>query len=262
MKKLSEKRLTNILKNNTSGSSEILIELHNHLKKEQKLFFLFPELIAITKKQFISFQNIQVYLDEMEKSLYREKNLVPFFTRYDLIFQNNLIELLSKAKKIIGNYSTFLTLSNSKTVLEVLRGINSPKRKIKIYVAESRPKFEGRILAKRLVKSKIATQLITEAMIPEFLIKSDAAIIGADIILKNGDIVNKVGSRSLAIICKELNKPIFVIADKKKFSNRNSFKQKEMPPEEIWRHFTNKIIVQNFYFERVEKELITEIISD
>lgn len=262
MKKLSAKRLTNILEDKTSGSSEILIELHNHLKKEQKLFFLFPELIAITKKQFISFQNIQAYLDEMENSLYREKNLISFFTRYDSIFQKNLIVLIHNAKKSLSKYSTFLTLSNSKTVLEVLKGINSSKRKIKVYVAESRPKLEGRILANRLVKSQIAAQLITDAMIPEFLMKSDAAIIGADIILKNHDVVNKIGSRSLAIICKGMNKPFYVIADKKKFSNRNSFKQKEMPPSEIWRHHPDKIIVKNFYFEKINKELITRIISD
>lgn len=262
MKKLPTKRLTKILEDNKSGSSEILIELHNHLKKEQKLFSLFPELIAITKKQFISFQNIQVYLDEMEKSFRREKNLIRFFARYDEIFQNNLTELLNNAKKILCRYSSFLTLSNSKTVFEILKGINSSQRKIKVYVAESRPKFEGRILAKRLVKYGITTQLITEAMIPEFLMKSDSAIIGADIILKNGDVVNKIGSQSLAIICKELNKPFFVIADKKKFSNRNSFRQKVMPPAEIWRHHPDKIIVQNFYFERVNRELISKIISD
>jgi translation initiation factor 2B subunit (eIF-2B alpha/beta/delta family) len=262
MKNLLPKNVAKIIRNNSSGSTEILLALHEHLKREQKIFSIFPEMINLTKKKFPAFQNVQTYLDEMSKSMQKKKSLNSFFDYYDKIFQNNLTTLLFNARKILKPYSSFLTISNSSTVYEVLKELKKSNKKIKVYAAESRPVFEGRILAKKLAKSNIEVQVITEAMISEFLKKSDAAIIGTDKILKCGDVINKIGSLPLAILCREFNKPLYVIADRSKFSKGNIFKQSEMPPWEIWRHHPKNISVKNFYFERVDKKFLTRIISD
>lgn len=261
--KLVDKKFKKIVNDNTSGSSEILLELHNHLKNEKKLIALFPEIIELTKKQFKSFQNIQKYLNDMSLFLKKRKGLDNFFDRYDHFFKKSLISLITNAKKNLNNYSSFITISNSNTVFEVLKEISLSKKNIKIFILESRPKLEGRILAKKLsALPKVKVYLITEAMMAGSLKKVDAAIIGADSILVTGDVINKIGSLQLALLCTEMNKPLYVVADKNKISRMRTFSQNKMPPGEIWRHKSKNLIVQNFYFEKVDKNLITEIITD
>ena len=76
-------------------------------------------------------------------------------TIYDRIFANSLPYLKNKR--------SILTISNSKTVFEILRRLRTENCKL-LTVSESRPKLEGRILAKKLNKEKISVELITEAM--------------------------------------------------------------------------------------------------
>lgn len=260
---LSDGKLKKILNNNISGSSEILLELHRHLKNEQSIIFLFPEIIAIAKKQFRSFQNIQKYLNELSKFSKSRKNLKAFFEHYDSVFEQSNLSLLNNAQKILYPYSSFITISNSKTVYDVLKSLSTSKRKLKIFVSESRPKLEGRILVKKLsLLSNVKVNLITEAMMAGTMKKIDAAIIGADSVLKNGDVVNKIGSLQLALLCKEMKIPFFVVANKNKFTKSKSFKQNIKPPTEIWRHIPSKVTIENFYFEKVDSNLITRIITD
>ncbi|HSP87404.1 MAG TPA: hypothetical protein VLN45_04680, partial [Ignavibacteriaceae bacterium] len=92
--------------------------------------------------------------------------------------------------------------------------------------------------------------------------KSDSVIIGADIVLSNGDVVNKIGSRSLAIACKYFNKPFYVITSSDKFSKKKNYLPEKNPAKEIW-EFNHKLLSkQNYYFEVVEKKLITKVISE
>lgn len=61
---------------------------------------------------------------------------------------------------------------------------------------------EGKLFSEELKRNKIKNQLITEASTGKIIIQIDAVILGADQVLKNGSIVNKTGSRILAILAK------------------------------------------------------------
>lgn len=256
------KKLLKIISDKKSGSTDILIELHEHLQKEQKIIQLFPDIIDIAKSQLYAFSNIQGYLNEMKISLKKDRNLDAFFKKYDKIFLDPFSSLYSKSKSILTQYSSFITISNSRTVFEILARLKKDMFNLNVIVSESRPKNEGRLLAKKLLAINIATTIITEAMIYESVKSVDAALVGTDCVLKNRDVINKVGSTLLASTCHLLKKPFFVITKKDKFSQSNTFNQQEMPPEEIWRHPPSKILLRNFYFEKIERKLITKIISD
>lgn len=253
-------KLQKILSDKTSGSTELLIELHNHLKGEQKILQLFPEIIDITKRQLSSFQSIQSYLDEMKSYLKKEKNLDNFFIKYDQKFIDPFTNLFEKTKKSLLNFNRIITISNSKTVFEILIRLNKLNKNLTVIICESRPKYEGRILAKKLLEKNIRVELITEAMLFNKVRNCDAALIGADKILGNNDVINKVGSSLLALACKNFNKPFYVVSLNSKLSKSIGFEQKKMPPEEIWRHSNKKLLINNFYFEKIEKKYITKII--
>ncbi|MCX7797459.1 MAG: translation initiation factor eIF-2B [Melioribacter sp.] len=257
---LENRQIKKIILDNTSGSSDILTLLHKHIKKTYQNFLLFPELIDELQKKFLHFQNIQKYLKEFKQVIKRKNKLEIFFNKYDELLENIYDKIYHKCKDTLITYNSFITISNSKTVFEILKRLKKEISNINVIVCEARPLLEGRILAKNLSKNKINVQLITEAMMNEFVKKIDAAIIGADVILKNGNVVNKVGSATLAIVCKYHKVPFYVLADKSKYSNAIHFNKKIMPKEEIWKQ-PKKVKLTNFYFEEINKELITKIFT-
>ncbi len=174
-------------------------------------------------------------------------------TIYDRIFANSLPYLKNKR--------SILTISNSKTVFEILRKLRTENCKL-LTVSESRPKLEGRILAKKLNKEKISVALITEAMSASYVRKCDCVIIGADTVLRNRSVVNKVGSFQLALLCNYFQKPFYVITEKSKFSLKNEFKQIGESTEEIWKDAPKGVAIKNIYFEKIPASLISKIITD
>ncbi len=253
--------LLKLINNKTSGSSELLSLLHDRLKKEKKIFELFPSLIIELQEKFSSFKNIQSYLNELYYEIKNKNKLDKFFNKYDEILINIYDKIYLKVQNELLKYTNFITISNSKTVYEILKRIKKERSKITVFVSESRPKYEGRILAQKLAEEKINVHLITEAMLSNYVKNSDAAIIGADIILKNGNVVNKVGSSTLAIVCKYYKVPFYVVADKSKFSSNDIFNRKEMPSAEIWRNKSVNIKIPNYYFEEIDKKFITKVFT-
>jgi translation initiation factor 2B subunit (eIF-2B alpha/beta/delta family) len=257
-----DSRLQKIFANKTSGSTELLFELHSHLKKEIKIIQLFPEIIELAQKQFQVFQNIISYLNDMKSVLSKNKSLQDFFNKYDKLFAESKLSLLSNAKFILKDYSTFVTISNSKTLLVIFKYIKETTPDLYVLIAESRPLMEGRIFAHHLKKYGVKYEIISEALIPQAIQYADAAVIGADKVMKNGDVINKTGSLLLAYSCKENEKPFYVISNSSKFTLKTNWNQKEMPPSEIWRQNPKKTLVKNLYFEKINKCYITKIISE
>lgn len=252
------KEYQRLIADNTSGSRELLIKLIKFLEKHQNEIDL--DIINNLQNHFSDFQAIRSSLKKFRIAF--ENN------RLELFFKENpsddrvvFMKIFTNLLPYIKNFQTFITISNSKTILEVLKLISKSNKRLKVIVSEGRPNNEGTILAERLAVNNISTTLITEAQIYQFVQKADCAIIGADKILANGNVVNKVGSNLLAIACKEFNKFFYVISDKSKFCNDNSFIAKELSGSEIF-ETEKKIEIHNFYFEEINKELITKIITD
>ncbi len=143
----------------------------------------------------------------------------------------------------IKRYSKIVTLSNSKTVYEVLKLWHQYNNKFEVTVCESQPECEGKILAKELLKAGIKTKVVFDSETSNSLEKADLLLLSCDVILKNGDIINKIGSRNAAIIAKYFKKPVIVISSKDKQINSNIFRIK------------GRNAIEKSLFERVENEI-------
>ena len=101
------------------------------------------------------------------------------------------------------------------TALGVLRAAREQDKKIHVYVDETRPVLQGaRLTAWELKKERIPATLITDNM-AGFLMqlgKIDKIIVGADRITANGDVANKIGTYSLAVLARAHNIPFYVAA--------------------------------------------------
>lgn len=256
-----DESLQNILSDNFSGSEELLSKINNYLHLNIDRYNEFCPILDLIKKQTRDFPVIQNYLEEL-KSILDEENIISdrFFIDHQKSVDNDYDYLYSELRKITPNQCTIMTLSNSATIRAILRLLYKNNHKMKIIVCESRPKLEGRILAENLSASGIITNLIIEADIPNYLPECNFALVGADKILPDGSVVNKRGSRLLALICKVYAIPFYVVSRKNKITGETVFTENEKPKNEIWDTDNVSIVMKNLYFEVVEKELISKLI--
>jgi len=87
--------------------------------------------------------------------------------------------------------------------------------KFKVIACETRPVLQGaRITAFELMQAGIDVTLICDNTAGTLLRKGmiDFAIVGTDRTVRNGDVANKIGTYSLAVLCKENNVPFYVAA--------------------------------------------------
>ncbi len=101
------------------------------------------------------------------------------------------------------------------TALGVVRAAWEEGKKIHVFVDETRPVLQGaRLTAWELIREKIPATLIADNM-AGFIMKQgkiSKVIVGADRIASNGDVANKIGTYSLAVLAKEHNIPFYVAA--------------------------------------------------
>jgi methylthioribose-1-phosphate isomerase len=101
------------------------------------------------------------------------------------------------------------------TALGVIRAAIASGKKIDVFADETRPFLQGaRLTVWELGHDQIPATLITDNMAGHFLHSGriGCVIVGADRIAANGDVANKIGTYSLAVLAKENNVPFYVAA--------------------------------------------------
>jgi translation initiation factor 2B subunit (eIF-2B alpha/beta/delta family) len=259
---LKSKSLDVILNNKTLGSSELVEMLNNYLLSANISNYEIPEIIRLVKSKLEHFQVVNKYLGELESHSKSKTSLNKFLKDHSIKQKEKIDKIFNNIYPNLKRIKSIITISRSGTLLGILKLWQQKNKQLRIIICESRPKFEGKLMAKELAEIGIKTLLITDAMMGLYVIQVDAAFIGADVVLKNGNVINKTGSKSLALFCKEYRKPFFVITTQDKISSKNTFKPKYENSAEIIDKKIKNLSVSNIYFEEIEKKYITKIFSD
>jgi len=101
------------------------------------------------------------------------------------------------------------------TALGVVRSARDQGKNISVFANETRPYLQGaRLTAWEMVEERIPVTLITDNMAGYVmrLGKVDMVIVGADRIAANGDVANKIGTFSLAVLASRHGIPFYVAA--------------------------------------------------
>lgn len=101
------------------------------------------------------------------------------------------------------------------TALGVIRSAHEGGKQVHVFVDETRPFLQGaRLTAWELDQYGIPQTLISDNMAGHFMMRGavDLVIVGADRIAANGDVANKIGTYTLAVLCKEHGLPFYVAA--------------------------------------------------
>ncbi|MDF9407348.1 S-methyl-5-thioribose-1-phosphate isomerase [Pelotomaculum isophthalicicum JI] len=176
--------------------------------------------------------NLRWALDRMIKKLHIDDNEDVNSLRTVLLEEANLIyqEDIETNRKIgkhgqalIPNGSRVLTHCNAGalatagygTALGVIRAAREAGKNISVIADETRPLLQGaRLTAWEMLREHIPVTLITDNMAGYLMAtqKVDLIIVGADRITANGDVANKIGTYSLAVLAKAHNLPFYVAA--------------------------------------------------
>lgn len=160
------------------------------------------------------------------------------------------------------------------TALGVIRAAAEAGKKIDVFADETRPFLQGaRLTAWELQQDGIPTTLITDNMAGHFLHSGriGCVVVGADRIAANGDVANKIGTYSLAVLAKENGVPFYVAAPVSTFDL--TLKSGDLIPieqrsaEEVTHVFgvavaPENIAVENPAFDVTPARYVTAIISE
>ena len=101
------------------------------------------------------------------------------------------------------------------TALGVIRAAWEQGKKITVVVPETRPFLQGaRLTAWELMKDRIPVTLITDNMVGHFMQKGqiDCVVVGTDRTAANGDVANKIGTYTTAVLAARHQVPFYVAA--------------------------------------------------
>jgi methylthioribose-1-phosphate isomerase len=125
-------------------------------------------------------------------------------------------ELLSGEKAVLTHCNAgALATAGYGTALGVIRGAIEAGKPIRVLADETRPFLQGaRLTAWELARDGIPVEIITDSMAGHFLSRGavEAVVVGADRIASNGDVANKIGTYTLAVLARENGVPFYVAA--------------------------------------------------
>jgi len=106
------------------------------------------------------------------------------------------------------------------TAVGVIRGAHEAGRRPRVWVDETRPVLQGaRLTAWELGRLGIEHTLVVDAVAASLMADGlvDLVVVGADRIAANGDVANKIGTYSLAVLAHHHGVPFYVAAPRSTF---------------------------------------------
>ena len=101
------------------------------------------------------------------------------------------------------------------SALGVVRAAVEAGKRVVVYADETRPFLQGaRLTAWELLRDGIETTVITDGMVGALMQSGrvDLVVVGADRIAANGDVANKIGTYTVAVLAREHDLPFYVAA--------------------------------------------------
>ncbi len=160
------------------------------------------------------------------------------------------------------------------TALGVVRSAARQGKVKRVFADETRPYLQGaRLTAWELARDGIPTTLITDNMAGHMMATGevDAVIVGADRIAANGDVANKIGTYTLAVLARENGIPFIVVAPVSTFDlsipSGQAIPLEERAPDEVTHHAGRRvapegIAVRNPAFDVTPNRYVTAIVCE
>ncbi len=182
-------------------------------------------------------------------------------------------ELLTHGARVMTHCNTgALATAGHGTALGVIR--SAKDKNVSVIACETRPYLQGaRLTAWECMQESIPCTLITDSMAGHLMSRGevDVVIVGADRIAANGDVANKIGTYSLAVLARRHGIPFYVAAPLSSFDPKipdgSHIPIEERPADEVTgyrdiRWAPEGVKVRNPAFDVTPAELVTALICE
>ncbi|NIO12106.1 MAG: S-methyl-5-thioribose-1-phosphate isomerase [Deltaproteobacteria bacterium] len=231
---------------------------------------------ALDRMRRVYIENRTKGIDVVKKLLKQEAKVI---YEEDIAANRHLGKL---GAKLLRNGARVLTTCNAGalatagygTALGVIRAMKDAGKQVQVFVNETRPFLQGaRLTAWELKKDKIPVTLLTDNMVGYLMQRGhlDAVVVGADRVAANGDVANKIGTYTIAVLANRHKVPFYVACPTStvdlKCTSGSGIPIEERDGKEIT-HFCGRPIaprgvgVLNPAFDITDQELVSAIITE
>eukprot|EP01038_Epipyxis_sp_PR26KG_P005617 gene5617-7759_t len=166
------------------------------------------------------------------------------FNLEDVEFSTSRAELLRRGERFAGmsmssrariaqlghsfiqDDCTVLIHGHSRVVQAVILKAAESKQ-FNLIVTEGRPNGDGVESARLYNEAGIPTRLVLDSAVGAVMDQVDLCIVGAEGVMENGGIVNKIGTYQIALVANALNKPFYVAVESYKFARMYPLSQSD-----------------------------------
>jgi methylthioribose-1-phosphate isomerase len=184
-------------------------------------------------------------------------------------------ELLPQDARVLTHCNAgALATAGYGTALGVIRSAARLGKLRNVFADETRPYLQGaRLTAWELMQDSIPTTLIADSMAGHMMARGEvnAVVVGADRIAANGDVANKIGTYSVAILAREHGIPFYVAAPVSTFDlatpDGSRIPIEERSPDEVTHHGGRRlaplgVAVRNPAFDVTPHRYVTAIVCE
>lgn len=158
------------------------------------------------------------------------------------------------------------THCHSSTVTRMIAKAKADGKSFSVICTETRPAFQGRITAREMVELGVQTLFIVDSAARSYMGDVDLVVVGADAITSEGNVVNKVGTSSIAVLANEARKSFYVVSELLKFDPETVYgayeRIEQRNPSEVWKEAPEKLSVRNPAFDVTPSRYIHGLICE
>lgn len=158
------------------------------------------------------------------------------------------------------------THCHSSAVNEVLKLAKKRGVDFEVICTETRPVYQGRITAEELLESGVRTTMIVDSAVRYFMNRVNLALVGADAITSEGNVINKIGTSLFALAAREARTPLYVVTELLKFDPETIQGEyeaiEERPTDEVWPDAPYGLNIRNPAFDITRRDYIHGIICE
>jgi methylthioribose-1-phosphate isomerase len=162
-----------------------------------------------------------------------------------------------------------LAVSELGTATAPLYVSHAAGKRFRVFVDETRPLLQGaRLTAWELAAAGMDVTLICDAAAATFMAAGeiDLAIVGTDRVTANGDVVNKIGTLGVAVLCRHFGIPFYVALPSSTFDPDTATGAQvpieERDPAEVLGDRAADVPARNPAFDVTPANLVTAFITD
>lgn len=168
--------------------------------------------------------------------------------------------------RLIPDDALVLTHCHSSTSTMCMIAAKRMRKRFRVVSFETRPRYQGRTTAAELAKAGIDVTSAVDGAMNMFMKKADIVIVGADSVTSRGDLINKIGTSTLAHIARMNDVSFYSAAELYKYSPMTIFGTRERIEQrdrkEVWEKPPRGVKIANPAFEATAAKYINGYITE